>query len=99
MEEFLRYKYVLRQLRIIRRHKAKSLTALERTNNLFIGMLQNTQDFPFTRTSRLLRRCHTGHNPVTMHRRTNARSRYEYIGLIFSIPDIRDDKAKSLRRH
>lgn len=98
MEEFLRYKYVLRQLRIIRRHKTKSLAALERTNNLFIGMLQNTQDFSFANDPAPQTASHgnTTRSPCIAEPMPG---RYEYIGLIFSIPDIRDDKAKSLRRH
>ena len=96
---FLRHEDVLRELRIVRRHEAERLAALERADDLLIGTLEDADDLALARASLLLCRMDARDDAVAVHRRRQIRSGHEYVRLFLRLAHVGNDEPESLRRH
>ena len=99
MERLLRHEDILAELRVVRRHEAERLAALERADNLLVRALENADDLTFTRTPFFLCWRHAGNDTVAVHGRIEVRARHEDIRLLLRLAHIRDDEAEALGRH
>ena len=99
MERLLRHEDVLAELRVVRRHKAERLAALERADDLLIRTLKDADDLALARAPFFLCRRHAGDDAVAMHGRIEVRTRHEDIRLFLRLAHIRDDEAEALGRH
>lgn len=99
MERFFRHEDILTELRIVRRHEAKGLAALEGTDDFLVGAFEDADNLALARTAFFCSRRHAGDDAVAMHRRIEVGARYEYIRFFFKITHIRNDEAKTFGRH
>ena len=99
MECFLWHEDILAELRVVRRHEAERLAALERADDLLVRALEDADDLALARAPFLLCRCHAGDDAVAVHGRIEVCARHEDIRLLFRIAHIRDDETEALGRH
>ena len=99
MERLLRHEDILAELRVVRRHEAERLAALERADDFLVRALEDADDLALARTAFFLCRRHACDDAVAMHGRIEVRPRHEDIRLLFRLAHIRDDEAEALGRH
>ena len=99
VERLLRHEDILAELRVVRRHEAERLAALERADDFLVRALEDADDLALARTAFFLCRRHACDDAVAMHGRIEVRPRHEDIRLLFRLAHIRDDEAEALGRH
>ena len=99
VECFLWHEDILAELRVVRRHEAERLAALERADDLLVRALEDADDLALARAPFLLCRCHAGDDAVAVHGCIEVCARHEDIRLLFRIAHIRDDETEALGRH